>query len=126
MRIFTPFLVSLFFLPFIIALILPFNSSYSMPYGWYLRTPPLFVKEGALVEVENPKIGYMGVRTKVLFKRIEKIDGDDITVKGEHKYSYDSRYFGSISRKDIKSNLFPVYTFHEIPAFLQKKNNTGL
>lgn len=94
-----------------------------MPFGIYMRLPAWNIKEGDLVELDNPMdSSYLGVNVKHgLLKRVERIESDgSYYVLGEHELSYDSRYFGSVEKKYIKSKLIPILTTKELPQYLQK------
>ena len=57
-----------------------------------------------------------------LLKMVESVTEDGLyVVKGDHPYSYDSRYFGAVGRDYIKHKLVPVFTFKELPSWLAEK-----
>lgn len=102
----------------------PINITPSMPYGVYMRLPAWNIKEGDLVELDNPLApGTFGVyNSGGLLKMVESVTEDGLyVVKGDHPYSYDSRYFGAVGRDYIKHKLVPVFTFKELPDWLKEK-----
>ena len=103
----------------------PLNVTASMPYGLYMRLPPWNIKEGDLVELDNPMdSSSLGVYVQHgLLKKVDHINEDGTYyVLGEHELSYDSRYFGAIEKKYITSKIIPIWTTKELPEFLEKKN----
>lgn len=103
----------------------PLNVTASMPYGLYMRLPPWNVKEGDLVELDNPMdSSSLGVYVQHgLLKKVDHINEDGTYyVLGEHELSYDSRYFGAIEKKYITSKIIPIWTTKKLPKFLEKKN----
>lgn len=105
----------------------PINTTASMPYGVYMRLPAWNIKEGDLVELDNPiDSSYLGVYDKHgLLKRVDHINEDGTYyVLGEHELSYDSRYFGSVDKSYIKSKLIPIWTTTELPDWLKKTETT--
>ena len=132
MRYVFPVSVALFvlFLSLFLRFCVVYNDSPSMPVGFYVRLPAWSVKEGDLVEVENPMgAGYLGVRALKLLKRVVSVENGYYTVKGESELSYDSRYFGAVGRKEIKARLLPLLTYgYENPRWLvelAEKQNKG-
>lgn len=102
----------------------PINVTASMPYGIYMRLPAWWIDEGDYVELDNPLApGTFGVYTRSgLLKRVESITPDGLyVVKGDHPYSYDSRYFGAVGRDYIKHRVVPVFTFKNLPEWLALK-----
>ena len=104
---------------FLVFYFVAFNPSASMPYGFYLRSPVVVsLHEGDLVQVTNPRIGYLGVTTRNLLKRITKITDDGkFVVMGESDNSYDSRYFGAVDRDLITAKVYPLAVSRNKEAF---------
>lgn len=114
--IFVPFLAAVLVFVFYLMLFLPFNGTESMPIGFYIRLP-IFgeVKVGDIVQVRNPMApGFMGVYDDAtLMKRVVRITDDGFyEVRGESKYSYDSRYFGLVSRDFLIARFYPALIFN--------------
>lgn len=109
--------------------LIPFNSTASMPYGWYLRLPATNLKVGDLVEIDNPLSGNFGIEAETgLLKKIVGIEGDLYELRGEDPeeglLSYDSRFFGLVGKEYIRHKVVPLATFREIPEWMIKM--TGL
>lgn len=120
---FIPLILSLFLFPFIFFYLCPFNTTGSMPYGFYLRLPDWKISEGDLVILENPlPVGSYGVNAeKGLLKRVTEITPDGrYVVRGESKASYDSRYYGPVDRSLIYARVIPVFTSHDLSSFVPK------
>lgn len=108
----------------------PINITASMPYGLYMRLPAWNIKEGDLVELDNPMedSSHLGVYVRHgLLKRVERINEDGTYyVLGESELSYDSRYFGDVEKKYIKSRLIPIWTAYELPEYLKADVNSEM
>lgn len=104
--------------------VFPVNYTASMPFGLYMRLPAWNIKEGDLVEVDNPlDSSAWGVYSRHgLLKQVDHINEDGTYyVLGENEYSYDSRYFGAVGKEYIKSKLIPLWTTYNLPEWLQKE-----
>ncbi len=102
----------------------PINYTASMPFGLYMRIPAGNIKEGDLVEVDNPldSSGWGVYNRHGLLKRVDHINPDGTYyVLGEDEYSYDSRYFGAVGREYIKSRLIPLWTTYNLPEWLRQE-----
>lgn len=119
-----------FGLPFIAALALiclavphfvQFNTSPSMPLGWYLRLPAWNIRVGDLIEFDNPlSQGSFGVElTTGIFKRVESIEDGMYRVVGDDIRSYDSRFYGLLGKEYVRHKLVPLATFSEIPEWMR-------
>ena len=105
----------------------PLNVTASMPFGVYMRLPAIGIKEGDYVSLDNPlAIGAFGVKVLTgILKRVESITDEGLyVVKGEHEYSYDSRYYGAIGGEYIRNRLLPLITFRTLPDWLAEKEET--
>lgn len=109
---------------FTLVRVFPINYTASMPFGLYMRLPAWNIKEGDLVEVDNPlDSSAWGVYNRHgLLKQVDHINEDGTYyVLGENEYSYDSRYFGAVGKEYIKSKLIPLWTTYNLPEWLQKE-----
>ena len=109
---------------FALVRVFPVNYTASMPFGLYMRLPAWNIKEGDLVEVDNPlDSSKWGVYNRHgLLKQVDHINEDGtFYVLGESEYSYDSRYFGAVGKEYIKSKLIPLWTTYNLPEWLQKE-----
>ena len=117
-----PFVVALMAVLVLFAHCVQFNTSPSMPLGWYLRVPAWNIRIGDLVEFDNPfEEGVFGVGISTgIFKRVERIEDGMYWVRGDDPMSYDSRYFGLLGREYIRNKVVPLATFGEMPGWMMK------
>lgn len=108
-----PFAIAFIIFVPVLLYLFPYNASDSMPKGIYMRLPRWDVEEGDLVQAVNPmRAGYLGVyASDNLLKRVVRIEDGYYTLRGESAASFDSRFFGSLSRDFIVSELVPVLIF---------------
>lgn len=111
-----PFVAALALFPMLLALMLPYNQTRSMPIGFYLRVPAWGLEPGDVVQVKNPMVpGYMGVSAyDNLVKRIASISEDGLyELQGNTLTSFDSDYYGLVGRDFIVARLIPVITWEK-------------
>lgn len=124
-------IIALIAIALMIALIrlFPVNMTASMPFGIYMRLPAWHIKEGDIVELDNPlekeEAEELGVYVRHgLLKKVERIEADGrYYVLGEHPLSFDSRYFGPVEPEYIKCRLKPVLTTTELPSWLKGRED---
>lgn len=119
-------LIGALIIVFTLVKVFPINYTASMPFGLYMRLPAWNIKEGDLVEVDNPlDSSKWGVYHRHgLLKRVDHINEDGTYyVLGEDEYSYDSRYFGAVGKEYLKSKLIPLWTTYNLPEWLQKEED---
>jgi len=110
----------------LVLMLFGFNSSSSMPIGIYMRLPAWNLKVGQIVAFSNPLAdGQFGVNvgSSSIIKRIVRLDGEKIYVRGEDDAAYDSRYFGYLTSSYIRFRAVPVFVFDKVPDFIKSISN---
>jgi len=104
----------------VMRIILPFNGSSSMAYGYYLRLygAQKLAKQGSLVQAQNPMPGYLGSTEGYMLKHVLAITEEgDYVLQGEGEHSYDSRYFGPLDPSYVNAFVLPLATSYSESAF---------
>lgn len=115
-----PFVVAATVVCWLLVLLVGFNASASMPYGFYLRIPYLGgeLEVDDLVQIRNPSPGLLGVETEHLLKSVASVGRDgSLYVRGRTQDSYDSRYFGWVDRSLVEAVCLPIVTSDRLETF---------
>lgn len=89
----------------LLSTVLVFNSSESMPRGFYLRVPGS-PTVGDYIIFNNPNTQMVPV--PLLLKRITYEEDEGFIVSGNHPRSFDSRFYGAVDKKNVR-RVVPLF-----------------
>lgn len=115
-----PFAVAATAVVWVFILLIGFNATASEPYGFYLRIPYFggAIEKDDLVQIRNPAPGLLGVTEEHLLKTVASVNDDgSVYVLGTSPDSFDSRFFGTVSKDHIEAVCYPIVTSDNLETF---------